>query len=139
MLATPLQIAAANATIANGGTRFVPGLVEKVGDELVEPIQASDSLESSSIQIVREGMRQAVTKGSARSLSTLSQTVAGKTGTAQAPGDVPTHAWFEGFGPYEDPTLSVVVLIENGGEGSSVAVPIAKDIFEWWFANRPNG
>ncbi|NBS41909.1 peptidoglycan glycosyltransferase, partial [bacterium] len=59
----------------------------------------------------------------------------GKTGTAQAPGNVATHAWFEGFGPYENPTLSIVILVENGGEGSSVAVPIARDIFEWWFGH----
>ena len=138
MLATPLQIAVANATIANGGKRFIPRLVEMAGGAAEPPGQASETLDFAAIQIVREGMRQAVTIGSARFLSSLALPVAGKTGTAQAPGDVPTHAWFEGFGPYENPTLSVVILIENGGEGSSVAVPIARDIFEWWFLNRPN-
>lgn len=136
MLATPLQVATANAAVANGGTRYVPRLVEKAGDETIPAQQAAEPLDAAAIQIVREGMRKAVTTGSARFLSTLAQPVAGKTGTAQASGDVATHAWFEGFGPYDDPTLSVVILIENGGEGSSVAVPIARDIFEWWFANR---
>jgi penicillin-binding protein 2 len=139
MLATPLQLAVANATIANGGTRYVPRLVERAGDETVQPVATGETLDASAIQIVREGMRKAVTEGSARFLLSLALPTAGKTGTAQAPGDVPTHAWFEGFGPYGDPTLAVVVLIENGGEGSSVAVPIARDIFEWWFANRPDG
>lgn len=137
MLATPLQVATANATIANGGTRYTPRLVEKAGEEVIPAETAAEPLDPASVQIVREGMRKAVTTGSARFLSTLAQDVAGKTGTAQASGNVPTHAWFEGFGPYEDPTISVVILIENGGEGSSVAVPIARDIFEWWFAHRP--
>lgn len=136
MLTTPLQLAVANATIANGGTRFTPHLIEKMGYEIVAQKPVDVSLNTDSVQVVREGMRQAVMFGSARFLSYLALPVAGKTGTAQASGDVPTHAWFEGFGPYTDPTLSIVILIENGGEGSSVAVPIAKDIFEWWFANR---
>ncbi len=136
MLATPLQVAVANAAVANGGQRFVPRLVEKIDGAPVAAVPAGEPLDSSAIQVVREGMREAVTIGSARFLSTLSVPVAGKTGTAQAPGDVVTHAWFEGFGPYADPTLSVVVLIENGGEGSAVAVPLARDMFEWWFSHE---
>lgn len=136
MLATPLQLATANATIANGGTRYVPHLVQAIGDEPVVAVAAGVELDPAAVQVVREGMRKAVTVGSARFLSGLAKPVAGKTGTAQAPGDVATHAWFEGFGPYDDPNLSIVILIENGGEGSSVAVPLARDIFEWWFANR---
>jgi len=139
MLATPLQVAVAAAAIGNGGRRFVPHLVEKVGDEAVAPEPVDVTLNAEDVQIIREGMRGAVTYGSARFLNSLALPVAGKTGTAQASGDKPTHAWFEGFGPYDDPTLAVVVLVENGGEGSSVAVPIAKDIFEWWFANRQAG
>lgn len=135
-LATPLQVAVADAAIGNGGTRFVPHLVEKIGDKPVAPEPVDVTLNKDSVQVVREGMRGAVTYGSARFLNSLALPVAGKTGTAQSSIDKPTHAWFEGFGPYDDPTLAVVVLVENGGEGSSVAVPLAKDIFEWWFANR---
>lgn len=136
LLVTPLQLAVANAALANGGTRYLPHLVEKVDDEPVAAVAADVQLDRAAVQTVREGMRQAVTVGSARFLSGLARPVAGKTGTAQTPGNQPTHAWFEGFGPYDDPTLSIVILIENGGEGSSIAVPIARDIFEWWFANR---
>lgn len=135
MLATPLQVAVANATIANGGTRFTPRLIERIDGAPVDPIRAADPLDPAAVQVVREGMRAAVTTGSARFLSVLSTPVAGKTGTAQAPGNAATHAWFEGFGPYANPTLSIVILVENGGEGSSVAVPLARDIFEWWFGH----
>ena len=89
-----------------------------------------------SINIVRQGLRRAVTSGSARRLSELPIEVAGKTGTAQWHSEKPTHAWFTGFAPYQDPTLTVTVLVEEGGEGSAVAVPLAYDIFEWWFQHE---
>jgi penicillin-binding protein 2 len=133
-LVTPIQLATAVATIANGGKRYQPHVIEAMGDTLVSPMDLSleAPFNAAALQTVREGMRQTVVSGSARSMNTLAYPVAGKTGTAQAPGGF-THAWFTGFGPYENPTLAVTVLIEEGGEGSSVAVPIARDIFEWWF------
>ncbi len=137
LLVTPLQMAVALSTVANGGTRYVPHVVHAIGDQVVAPdgTELSDELKRA-IQTVQEGMRQTVTSGSARSLGTLPFAVAGKTGTAQSGGDRPTHAWFTGFGPYEDPEIAVVVLIEEGGEGSSFAVPIARDIFQWWYDHR---
>ncbi|KKU33569.1 MAG: Penicillin-binding protein 2 [Candidatus Uhrbacteria bacterium GW2011_GWE2_46_68] len=142
LLVTPLQMASAVCTIANGGNRVIPHLVESAvfgggGEETFffssEPIE---DLDMTALRVVKEGMRQAVTSGSARLLSSLVYPVAGKTGTAQTPGDRPTHAWFIGFGPYSDAEIAVVVMIEEGGEGSLVATPIARDIFSWWFAHR---
>src|SRR3989339_791170 len=135
LLVTPLQMASAVCTIANGGNRVIPHLVESAvfgggGEETFffssEPIE---DLDMTALRVVKEGMRQAVTSGSARLLSSLVYPVAGKTGTAQTPGDRPTHAWFIGFGPYSDAEIAVVVMIEEGGEGSLVATPIARDIF----------
>ena len=133
-LVTPIQLATALATIANGGHRYQPHVIEATGNTItpVVDLATESPLDATALQTVREGMRQTVVSGSARSMNALAYPVAGKTGTAQAPGGF-THAWFTGFGPYENPTLAVMVLIEEGGEGSSVAVPIARDIFEWWF------
>jgi cell division protein FtsI/penicillin-binding protein 2 len=50
--------------------------------------------------------------------------VAGKTGTAQNPPN-PDHAWFVGYAPFEEPTIAVAVIVENGGFGGSTAAPIA--------------
>lgn len=138
LLVTPLQMATAIAAIANGGQLVAPRLIEGIDGAAVTPAslparrEPSAPLDADLIRIVREGMRQGVTRGSSRSLLSASMNLAGKTGTAQTPLDKPTHAWWAGFGPYENPTLAVVVLIENGGEGSTVAVPIARDIFDWW-------
>jgi cell division protein FtsI/penicillin-binding protein 2 len=62
--------------------------------------------------------------------------VAGKTGSAQWSTKEKTHAWFIGFAPYEKPEIVITVLIEKGGEGSEVAVPIAREVLEWYFDNN---
>ena len=93
------------------------------------------NISDKNINIVREGMRQAVARGSAQSLSGILRPVAGKTGTAQFGLDGKSHAWFAGFAPFDNPNLAIVVLIEGGGEGSFAAVPVAKEVLEWYFGN----
>jgi penicillin-binding protein 2 len=88
------------------------------------------------IQVVRQGMREAVTHGSGRGLLALPVTSAGKTGTAQWSSTRPSHAWFTGFAPYQNPEIVVTVLIEEGGEGSAVAAPVASEIMQWWVSHR---
>jgi penicillin-binding protein 2 len=58
-----------------------------------------------------------------------------KTGTAEKTLGNP-HAWFTAFAPFDNPKLSVTVIIEDGGEGSGVAAPAAREILDWWFANK---
>lgn len=145
LLATPIQLASGLSAIANGGRKVTPYLIDSIdgpgGEPVTDAVQGTEqTFDTEIIQVIREGMRQTVTDGSGRYLDTLPIDTAGKTGTAQTPGDRPTHAWFIGFAPYENPSLAIVVLIEEGGEGSSVAVPLARDIFEWWylFGDKPS-
>ena len=49
---------------------------------------------------------------------------------------MPTHAWYTTFAPVEAPEIAVVVYVYNGGEGSLTAVPIARDILEWYFQHK---
>ena len=133
ILVTPLQIASMTSVFANGGMLYQPHLLH---DAESEGSNVNEKVGADSIRIVSEGMRQAVTEGSARYLLTVTEPVAGKTGTAQTGGDKDYHAWFTGFGPYEDPEIVLTILVEEGGGGSEVSVPIARDIFNWWFANR---
>lgn len=137
LLVTPIQIAVALSTVANGGTKYEPRVAQVVGGQVILPkgTVLPDSLKEA-IKVVRQGMRQTVVSGSARRLSALPIAVAGKTGTAQIGGTEATHAWFTGFAPYDNPEIAVVVLIEEGGEGSSTAMPVAENIFRWWAENR---
>jgi penicillin-binding protein 2 len=138
-LATPLQIANYTACIANGGTLYEPHLVKEImpnqGDsEIINPkILRDNFIDRENIDIVKRAMRQTVTIGSAQSLNNLSIAVAGKTGTAQWHPDKNNHAWFTGFAPYENPEVAITILVEEGGEGSSVSVPIAANILNWYF------
>lgn len=143
LLVTPLQVAAFTAVFANGGSLYRPHLVrqilssdDKVIKEIKEEPVRKNFISENNIEIVRQGMRQTVTAGSARSLSDLPVAAAGKTGTAQWSTKKPPHAWFTGFAPYDNPQIVITVLVEEGGEGSSAAVPIAKEILEWYFRDN---
>lgn len=145
ILVTPLQVAAYTAAIANKGTLYRPHLLKTTSSKLkpnaIAPTEADFILnnkigQTENIEIVRRGLRATVISGSARSFGTLSVAAAGKTGTAQVGGRKPTHAWFTGFAPYESPKIVLTILIENGGEGSAVAVPVFREVIDWYFSEQ---
>ncbi len=143
VLVTPLQVANYTAVIANGGKLMEPHLVSAFLDsnnnvikDVSPKVIKKNFIDDANINIVREGMRQTVLAGSARSLQTVPVEMTGKTGTAQWSSKKAPHAWFTGFAPYKDPQLVITVLIEEGREGSTVAVPIAKEIMQWYFGGR---
>lgn len=139
---TPLQLSLATAAIANGGILFQPQIVDKIIDSEKNVIKEIESksikidkfISKENLKIIQEAMRQTVTAGSAQSLQSLPVKVAGKTGTAQISGNKKPHAWFTAFAPYENPTIILTILIEEGGEGSTKAVPVAKEVLEWYFS-----
>lgn len=116
ILATPLQIASSIAAISNGGTLYQPHILQEDNPKSTKLPFSQDIL-----QVVQQGMREAVTGGTSQILKDLPFEVAAKTGTAQTMVGVDTHAWFVAYAPYENPTLVMAVLIENGGEGTESA------------------
>lgn len=141
---TPLQIADGVAAIANNGTLYQPYVVTDVYDasgqhlRTVQPHAITTNLASRSVlAAVQNGMRQGVLNGSSRALQSLPVTAAGKTGTAQFGADGKTHAWFAAYAPYDHPSIVIVVLVEAGGEGNVSALPVAKDILQWYFTRQP--
>ena len=76
-------------------------------------------------------MQEVVETGTAKKLSGLSFSAAGKTGSAEySQNKEESHAWFTGFAPVDNPQISVTVIIESAGSGGDYAVPIAKRIME---------
>ncbi len=140
LLVTPLQVNFYTNVIASGGTLYKPELVKEIihssGErEIIMPeVIRKDFVSASNINIVREAMRAAVVSGSARSLNSLPVMVAGKTGTAQWNSNKENHAWFTAFAPYNNPNFTITVLVEEGGEGSAAATPIAREILTYWFS-----
>lgn len=140
---TPLQIAQMTAFFANGGKLLQPHLLKQVlgkDHKVIKEFGAQEpkklDFSPQSIKVVREGMRQAVTYGTARRLKWLPVDIAGKTGTAQFGTKGKTHAWFTSFAPYEKPEMVLTILIEEGGERGGLAVQAAKEIYEQWLKLR---
>ena len=146
VLITPLQLLNATVAVANGGTLYRPQLVHQILDAggnsvqgFVPEIIRKVPVSAQNLAIVREGMRAAVTRGTAHRVNLAEVAVAGKTGTAEYPGprdaegNLPTHAWFTTFAPYEDPEIALLVFVSGGHEGAKVAVPIAAQILRAYF------
>lgn len=140
--ATPLQLANYIAAIANGGELFKPRLVSQIKKNNGEIVNIDNAIinknfiSPDAFKIVREGMRRTVTGGTAQLLKNLPVDAAGKTGTAQFGSENKTHAWFVSYAPYEDPEIAMAVLVEGGGEGYSSAVPVTKEVLNWYFREK---
>lgn len=132
---TPLQLANAYAAIANGGKVMTPS----VGGSLQEPngrqvrnlarAKPTSSLDiaDSSLQAIREGLYLASNGVEGTGSGVFGNLpdgveVAGKTGTAENPGE-DDHSWFVGYAPASDPKIVVAVVVENAGTGSNAAAP----------------
>jgi penicillin-binding protein 2 len=142
ILVTPLQLANATAAIANGGKLYEPTLVQSVIDgagqtksETTPKLLSENFISLKTIDIIRRGMRMTVTDGSARMMKDIPVEIAGKTGTAQyGPNNSKSHAWFITFAPFNNPNIAMVVLIEGAGGGDKYAVPVANDVYRWYFS-----
>jgi penicillin-binding protein 2 len=140
---TPLQAATYTATIANGGTFYQPHLLHATKDaagqlaEIPLKVVREGFIKRSYLEEVRAGMRDAVVYGSAKALQSLPVPAAAKTGTAQFGDKEQTHGWFTAFAPVDQPTIAIVVLVEKGGGGGTVALPVAKKALEHYFRNIP--
>lgn len=99
------------------------------------------------LEEVRKGMRYTVVDGTvALIFRGANFESAGKTGTAEycdpiarekgicQPGNWPSHAWYVGFAPYNNPEIAVVTFVYNGGEGAVLAGPVVRRVMEAYFA-----
>jgi penicillin-binding protein 2 len=144
LLVTPMQMARAISAIANGGQLITPHVVNAYSDpHTLEQhpqtfAQEHIALNGEVLQTVREGLERSVNSetGSARTLRSLPFPSAGKTGTAQFGTEQKTHAWYIGYAPYEKPEIACVILVEGGGEGNAISVPVAGRIFNYYMTHR---
>ncbi|MBU6501125.1 MAG: penicillin-binding protein 2 [Patescibacteria group bacterium] len=135
LLLTPLQLLDYISAIANGGTIYKP-VVNMNAPHPQVLADLTDLLPE--IKEAQKGMIQAVTAplGTAYSLHDLGFPVAAKTGSAQVQNNAQENAFFVGYTPTANPQIAILILIENSKEGSLNAVPIAKDVLNWYYLNR---
>ncbi|MDY7015661.1 MAG: penicillin-binding transpeptidase domain-containing protein, partial [Cyanobacteriota bacterium] len=129
--ATPLQVAVMFSVVANGGYRVKPHLIESKDDS---QWRKSLDLKPSTIETIRQGLREVVTSGTAASLSAVP--MGGKSGTAEAPPGK-SHAWFGGYAPFDKPEIAVVAFVEHsGGGGGKTAGPIVAKVIETYLQEK---
>ena len=132
LLATPLQMAAVAATIANGGV-LAPlhlGLRSTSGTSIRANLATGESkrvISAETARTMRDFMVSVVDNNQANGVAIPGVKVGGKTGTAES-GRGTSHAWFIAFAPAENPTIAVAVVVEDGGQGGVVASPIAGQV-----------
>lgn len=146
VLTTPLQILGITSYIASDGTIYKPHLLQKITkdtkDSFVFKSQAihSNLADPKWVKLIKKGLEE-VTKqgGTAWPFFIFPIPTAGKTGTAEY-GDPKdrTHAWYTSYAPAENPRIVLTILIEGGGEGSSVAAPVAKEVYRWYLSEDKN-
>jgi penicillin-binding protein 2 len=147
---TPIQVAAFVAAVANGGTLYRPQMVERIVSPTDTVIQqftpeavGTLPITPENLAIIQDAMNMVVrnSRGTAYSVvGAFPIELHGKTGTAEVGGGLDPHAWFVAYSNEdnaEQPDIAVVVIAENAGEGSEIAAPIARRVFEVYFFGRP--
>ncbi|MDP9365608.1 MAG: penicillin-binding transpeptidase domain-containing protein [Chloroflexota bacterium] len=166
---TPLQLALNTAALANHGTILKPRLIRETFDDgrrrvdrPKDEVLRKLGFSRQTLDVVREGMRRVVQaqreadkeKETGRRWALTNPdrepeiVVAGKTGTAEigTPDENGVydrqHALFTAFAPLDEPEVALSVIVEDGGEGSNYAVPIADRVMRAyleWAGKRPRG
>ncbi|MDR0823061.1 MAG: penicillin-binding protein 2 [Endomicrobium sp.] len=140
---TPLQMASMMSAVANKGTFYTPFIVSEVMTperQLLykHTVETDDSIimKDETWDILQDALFESVESGTSQRSKLRSIKVAGKTGTAQNPqGD--DHAWFVSYAPFDDPEIALAVIVENGGGGGAIAVPVGRAIYEAYFDLPP--
>lgn len=135
LLTTPIQMANMTAAIANRGYYYTPHIIKKIENDSIESrfkTKIYTEIDSSYFDIVIKGMQEVVENkelGTSNIAKMDDVTVCGKTGTAQNPHGE-DHSIFIGFAPKDKPKIALAVYVENGGWGSTWAVPIGSLMIE---------
>ena len=134
---TPLQMVRADAALANGGTYLSPTIFKVASSTPVARTHLP--VDNDNLQIVREGMRQGATVGSASGLNVPYVKIAAKTGTAElGVSKAFVNSWVMGFFPYEKPRYAFVVMMERGPRANVYGATAAmRELVDWMSLHTP--
>jgi len=137
---TPLQMAMVAAAVANGGRLMKPHLTDRIVDADGRPVDKVQRetyhrvMRRDSAEQVSAMMQNVVREGTGTAAALQGIDVAGKTGTAEVGcggGVQGVQTWFIAFAPARDPRIAIAVTLEcSGGQGGTVAAPVAKQVME---------
>ncbi len=140
MGATPFELARYVGIVGAAGRKPAPHLIRELrhpetGETIRPTIPAPETLpiKDEYFQLVRDGMRGVMERGTGRSLQIPNILSGGKTGTAQAPGVARRdNSVFIMFAPFDNPKIAIAVQVENAGFGATAAGPIASLMAEYY-------
>ena len=135
---TPVQMVKATAAIANNGSLVTPHILLNDTTKILTTTKKID-VKSDDFTVVREGMREAVTDGTAVSLNVPYVKIGAKTGTAQI-GLLKNkvNSWVIGFFPYDNPQYAFAIIMEKGPVTNTTGgVYVMRQILDWMHANKP--
>ncbi len=156
---TPLQLASATATLANGGTRYQPRVLKATKDAITQkmsPVNAQTEpthlgFKPEHIALIAKAMAGVAKSGTSAGVFKGAEYIsAGKTGTAQAVtiGQKERynaarlsefqrdHSLYVAFAPVDKPKIALAVIVENAGFGAAHAAPIARRVFDYWLLGK---
>lgn len=126
---TPIQIVRGVGALATNGTLVTPRVADTVP---VSKQDVSISIDDSSYELVKEGMRKAVTEGTAKGLDVPYLKVAAKTGTAEVSGKRMINSWLIGFFPYESPRYAFSIVMDHGPSKNTIGgVYVMRSLLDW--------
>lgn len=145
-LVSPMHMAMIVSAVANGGNMMAPYVIDHIQTAQGEAVKETTPniykqvMSADEAGVLTEYMRETVLSGTAKMLYNDTYSCAGKTGSAEYDNGQwqGTHSWFVGFTNVDNPDLVISVLVEDGGSGSSAAVPIAKQILDSYYYNYDN-
>ena len=140
LLLTPIQMANITCILANKGFYYTPHIVKNIsGEKSIDTNFTTKkfcSIEPKHFPLIIEAMEQVIEgeNGTGRNAQITGISVCGKTGTAQNPHGE-DHSIFISFAPIKNPKIAIAVYVENGGWGSTWAVPIGSLMIEKYLKN----
>jgi penicillin-binding protein 2 len=134
---TPLEMVRAVGAVANEGKLLTPHLI--LDDRVKEEAYTVLDFKKEYFDVVHNGMRQAVTTGTASALNVPYVKLAAKTGTAQlGVAKNKVNSSVIGFFPYENPKYAFTIIMEAGPTGNSVnATTVMRQLLDWMSVNTP--
>ena len=152
-MATPLQMCAVAACVANGGKYYRPRIVKQAvaedGKIVIEDIPKLEvdltqaGIKPGDIELIRRGMWMSTNEagGTSGKVKLPGVEAASKSGTAQSSdnGKKSNNSWVMSFAPYQNPKYAVCILVQNGGSGGGVCGPLVNLVYRGLFARDNNG
>ena len=144
LLITPLEFCAYFNALANDGLWLQPHFLEQIIDQDKIPVRNYETrrlpLSEDTVKLLQKALDRTVNErwGTGANAKVDGVKVCGKTGSAENHMGDETHAWFAGYAAWEEPEISFVVFIENGGHGGANAAPIAKKLVTFYNQLRTN-